>query len=131
MVLAHTQFLTGLIEPVLAVDVIGHQLVGAVTRGLQRQVGALVVEFIGDGSSTKVGLELVLLVAVKIDGERLHVLAGTETCLAVDGREAVIVDAHVAQQGDAQFVSRFEHQTRLIIKILRVILALALERTHQ
>ena len=112
-------------------DVIGHQLVGAVARALQRQAGALVVEQIGHGTGAEVGLELVLLVAVEIDGERLHILAGTEAGFTVDGREAVIIDAHVAQQGDAQFVGRFEYQTCLIIKILRVILALAFERAHQ
>ena len=112
-------------------DVIGHQLVGAVTRGLQRQVGALVVECVGDGTGAEVGLEFVLLVAVKIDHERLDVGAGTEVGLAVHGREAVVVDADVAQHGDAQFFCRFEDEARLVIEVLRVIFTLALQRTHQ
>ena len=131
VIFAHAQLLASLVQPVLAVDVIGHQLVGAVARALQRQAGALVVEQIGHGTGAEVGLELVLLVAVKIDGELPHDLAGTEAGLAVHGGEAVIVDAHVAQQRDAQLGTGLEHKTRLVVEVLRVILALALQRTHQ
>ena len=81
-----------LIEPVLAVDVVGHQLVGAEGTTSEGEVGAFVVEFVIELKGSKVGVELIFLLSILIHEERLCVGRGSEACLAVGGSEAVVVD---------------------------------------
>ena len=129
---AYAQVVVGLGvgEPVLSLDVEGLLLLGVEGRCQQFQRGAL-VEFAGDGERAEIGAEDILLLTVKVDLERLHVLQRSEGGLAVGGLEVVVVFRDVADEVNGPSLVGMITQIGLIVEEVGLVFALGLQGSQQ
>ncbi len=107
MVTAHAEFATdgivgiaaaggaGLVEPVFAADVVGHELVGEIAGGQKGECCGAGV-FVGEVERAEVGLETVFLAAVEEYLELLGIGRGAEVGGAVHRGELIVIDGYVA-----------------------------------
>ena len=129
---ANTQILTrlGLVEPVLALNVVFLLFLGIEGTSYQRQVG-LRTEVARDAKSSEVGDEAVFLVSVKIHLETLHILHRSKGGLSVFGLKVVMVVGYVAYEVEFPSLVGSITQIGLVVEVFGLVLTLGFHRSEQ
>ena len=129
---ADTQVLRRLrvVEPVLALNVVGLLLLGVEGRRQQFYCGG-VAEVAGYGEGAEVGAEDVALLSVEVDLERLHVLHRAEVRLPVLGVEVVMVAGDVTDEVDGPAAAGRPAHVCLVVPEAGVVLARRLQGAQQ
>ena len=140
VIFSHTEFAahgstravgtTGLIEPILAVDVVADEFVGLIARSQERE-RVVFIRIEAERKRSEESLETVLFEAVEVDLERLGIGTCAETRFARFRGEAIVVDGNIAQERNFPLFVWGKVDESLIIEVFRVVFALAFERAEQ
>ena len=118
-------------QPVLSLDVVALLLFCPESRSEERDARLVVLEFMRYGHGTEIGAEEVLLLTVEINAETAHVLERSEPCLAVLGFEIIVVLRYVSDEVDLPVCLWPPAEICLIVKEIRPVLTLRLQRSEQ
>ena len=121
---------TGIVQPVLPLYVIGLAFLGGERRGTERQLRAF-AQSPRQGERAEKRAEEILLLAVEVNREILHVLHRTELRRTVLRLEAVAVARNISDDVQRPVPRGRPRQIRLIIQKRRVILSRRLQRAQQ